>query len=202
MSKSSTFFFLILALLASCDPEVENGGGTSFMPISDKLHPLLFDTGSCWIYNNQVDSRLDTVNLTARKIDTLYVNTGSGYTNLVEVYVLDYLSSIYGHYSNTYKGSVILGGENSGPLIYLASFKVGQEDSNARIANIHDSLIINGIRYDQVVEMEIFQSGSTSELGQRLFFSDSIGIVRKILFNGSNDSIAWELMNYEVELEY
>ena len=88
MWKYSSLIVLIIALFTACNSEEENDGGTSFTPIDDKLHPLLFDTGSCWIYNSLVDNRVDTVNLAARKIDTLYVNTGSGYTNLVQVYVL------------------------------------------------------------------------------------------------------------------
>lgn len=192
--------FMMIAALSSCSDD-EFGGGSSFASINENLYPLLFDVGSYWIYKNKDNDNTDTVKLVNTKIDTLYINTGNGFSQHLEIHILDYVSTFYGNFSDTYKGYVIMRGVNSSCFIYLSSFKIGDSSLNARIANIHDSLIINGATYIQVVEMEISEDGYNLINDMRIFYSDSVGIVKKILFDNMTDSVTWELVDYEAVLQ-
>ena len=132
-----------------------------------------------------------------KEIDTLYINSGNGFSQHVEIYILDYVSTAFGNYSDTYKGYVITRGVNSSCFVYLSSFKIGDSNLNARITDIHDTLIISGLTFFRVVEMEISSNCNYLASDMRLFYSDSVGVIKKIQFDNMNDSTTWELVDYE-----
>lgn len=158
-------------------------------------------SGSFWIYENIKDKSIERVVLKSCELDTLGPSSiGKGYSLTNEAYVLDYHSSVYGNYTDTYYGYVIARGPYQLDYIYLSNFDIGNEVRNARIADIHDTLIIKGTSYNRVVEMTISKDDFI-DTDMRLFYVDSIGIVQKILIENPNDSITWQLNEYEVELK-
>ena len=189
-----------IVICASCqEEEGEKIGGNDHYNISENLYPLLYIPESYWVYENQTGS-LDSVILIYCEADTLGpFKTGDCCTMTQEVYNLEYESSKYGSFTEHFIGYVIKRGSIDGAYIYLSSFDVGDNRNNTSIADIHDSLIIAGVTYYQIVEMEISKDDYISS-DMRLFYVDSVGVIQKILIDNLNDSIIWQLIEYNTTL--
>lgn len=196
--KILIFVSFILALISCKEEEIK--GINNHHNFDKDLLPLLFSQDSYWIYDDQYGN-LDTVVLISSEIDTLYERIGAGSTASYEVYNLEFESSNYGIYIEQYVGYLISRGSIYGGYTYLSSFRVGEENDNALLSEIHDSLEINGIVYCNVVEMQISKDEYIAN-DMILFYVDSVGVIKKILIESLNDSITWQLIDYEVALKF
>lgn len=198
MKRITLVLLVYILVISSCQKE-ETSCGVDHHNISENLYPLLFNPESYWIYENQ-NGIADSVILQYCVADTSdRIKTGVCNSLTEEVYNLDYESSEYGKYSEHFFGYLIRRGSIDGGQIYLSSFRVGDNVGNATIAAIHDSLVIKGKTYNRVVEMEVFKDEYINS-DMRLYYVDSIGVIKKILIDDSNDSIIWELTRYNTTL--
>jgi hypothetical protein len=195
-------FILVIAILHSCDNEIENQGGHTHYLISDNLFPLIFADHSLWVYQNQTNLLLDSITVESVDFDTTESHSiGKGYSANYEKCIVNYKSILFGEYSDIFIASVIRRGTEDGGGIYKSNFIVGDYFNNAIIAEIHDSIKIDEVTYHRVVEMAISKA-EYIENDMKLFFKDSVGIVKKVLYNNSIDSTCWELVSRKTKLYY
>lgn len=184
----------------SCSKDSTLTGGYQHHKIDSLLHPMLFDTGSRWIYQEQFTGTSDTILLQHIEEDTLgpYA-AGNGHTASEQVLRLFFSSTETGEYFEEYIADLISQGNVAGGYVYLACRQIGLVSRNARIADIHDSLVINGVVYRQVVEMEIADDNFIKKNMNR-YYVDSVGLVMKeVLFNNTIKEV-WALSGYAVKL--
>ena len=196
--------FISLLMCAGCKKDED----TYFHhKISENLYPLLFNEGSYWIYNNTDTSLFDTVVLTSVEIDTVVYGPsgpGQGSPGEEQVYVLFYTSSQFGAYQRTLREDYIsrswmVGGEPIG-VEYLSSHNIGDELMSAKIADIHDSYVVNGESYANVVKMDIKNYGGNFTGDMNLYYVDYVGIIKKIFIKDDDTVEVWELLEYNVTL--
>lgn len=189
---------IISIFLVSCDKEEDNIGGNHHYLINEGLYPMLFDKGSYWIYKNTEANNIDTIKLIGIEMDTIGpINTGKGYTSTYQVYNLNYSSNILGEYQEQYVGYVISRGSREGGYVYLSSHQIGDSTMNAKITAIHNSMIINGITFKNVVELDI-QKDSYQEYDMNLYYVDSIGLIKKEIKEDNIIQRIWELKEHSI----
>ena len=193
--------FLCLSLVA-CEKEAISpggGGGHDHFLVDESLYPLLFDKGSYWIYENKENNVVDTVEIGRIEMDTIGpFNTGHGYSNSYQSFDLVCYSKLMGVFFITYFWDVISISSHEGPYLYLSGDEIGRSWRNARIAAIHDSLIINGLVYNKVVEMDIMRDYQI-ENDMNLYYVDSIGLIKKEIKEDSTIIETWELIEHSVK---
>ncbi len=188
-----------MVIFSTCKKE-ENYGHHSHSEISKNLYPLLFSPDSYWIYEDQ-NNNLDSLVLLTNKFDKISFGGGHGYSYTADVYNLGYESEKYGAYTEQFVNYLISRGSIKGGYVYLSSFKVGEKFLNAEIRAIHDSLVVYGTTYNQVVEMKITKDEYV-KFDMRLYYVDSIGIIKKTIYNSIDDSVTWQLIRHKTTLLY
>lgn len=182
----------------SCHREEEYGGGNTLYLVAESLYPMLFDKGSYWIYKNLETNNIDTVVLIEIQMDTIGpFNIGKGYTKTEQVYNLNYSSKVLGEYQEQYIGYVISMRPLGGGFVYLSSHQIGDFSNNAKITAIHDSLIIDGKTFKNIVELDI-QKAPFIDHNMNRYYVDSIGLVKKEIKEGNIIQETWELMEYKI----
>lgn len=200
--RTPLLILTFLVILSSCTKEENYGGGNTHYTINEKLFPLIFTEDSYWIYTNSNNLLYDSVILQGLRIDTIGPsNIGKGYSATWEECEISYVSSYYGDYTEHFASAAILRGSPNGGCIYKASFSIGDDCINATIAEIHDSILVNEVTYYRVVEMDVTEADSI-DTNMKLFFKDSVGIVKKVLYHSSIDSTCWDLIEFETKLFY
>jgi len=201
MKINQIFQILLISslILMSCKKSEEVTGGNHYYKINESLHPMLFDVESYWIYKNNMTNIIDSIKLTEVEMDTIGpFNLGNGYTSTYQAFNLKYSSKIFGEYSEQYVGYVISRGSTEGGYVYLSSHKIGDSTANAKITAIHDTLIVNNLIYENVVELNI-KKDMYIEDELNLFYVDSIGIIKKEIKEDNIIQDTWELLNYNIK---
>lgn len=211
--KHITQFLAILLIITSlfscnndseeiCCIDAEYKRDYYYHTISENLHPLLFNKGSYWIYNNNVNSSIDTLVLIDIKIDTLVETPsapGIGPPGENKTYNLTYKSTLHGESEEQYIGTIITQGSIYGGYKYFSSHDVGDERSNALISDIYDSLLVNSKYYYHVVKMELTEDKYLSP-NMNLYYVDSVGVIRKEIKDGNHINKTWDLVKYDANL--
>lgn len=192
-----TAFFSAL-ILFSCEkkePEIVQYFEDS---LSIDLYPMLFASGSQWVYQDSAGKTLDTVTFIEVTRDTNhYVSTGLEYSSVC--YSVDAKSSVSGNFKWFYIGYIISVNDESHDYIYLAGKRKNDSVQNAVLEKVFDTLIVNNIKYPDVVKMRI-KSDDLIQKPMILYFTDSIGIVRKEVQNNSGIKEVWNLIYKDVTL--
>ena len=199
MRQTIFVFAFIILFTPSCNPEEEengNGGTYYIMKLSESLLPMLFAPGSSWIYSNTDSSGFDEVVLEMAEADTLGPFKGAG---PFQAYNYTYHSNQYGQYAEFYIGYVIKKSFVGDGYLYLSSHRVGDSVCNAKISAIYDSLTINGIQYMEVVEMDIAKDYDINH-PTKLYYVDSVGVVKKEIEVSEGVVEIWNLVSYNVSL--
>jgi hypothetical protein len=191
---------LLCLVLFSCQKENTITGGHDYYQINEQLRPMLFDTGSNWIYANPQTSEKDSVVIVNIEMDTVgpYA-VGNGYTASQQIFFLTYHSSLFGYYEEILVGYVISHGSLTGGFVYLSSHQIGDEAMNAKIANIHDSLIVNDLVYYKAVEMDV-ENDSYLKKNMNMYYVDSVGLVKKEIKKNFAIAETWILESHDVTL--
>jgi hypothetical protein len=96
-------------------------------------------------------------------------------------------------------GYVISRWLTNGGFTLLSSKIKGDSSSNAEIANVFDSLKINGISYKKVVKMKIYKDNYIDN-NYFLYYVDSIGIVKKQTRVNDSAIDTWNLVRYKTKM--
>jgi len=201
MIKNKLLLILLIALtsLSSCKEENTNGGNHLYT-LNERLFPLLFKTGSYWIYKMDGGESIDTLIVKDAKIDTIGpFNVGDGYTSTDQVYYIGYSSSINGDYSNLYVGYAITLGSLYGGYLYLSSHTIGDSSVNAKIVDIYDSILVNSVPYKNVVKMDLKEDYYLKS-NLNYYYADSVGIIKKEIKESGAILESWSLIKYSVTL--
>ena len=199
--KLSILPILLLCLvLFSCQKENMITGGHDYYQINEQLRPMLFDKGSSWIYVNPQTKEKDSIVIVSIEMDTVgpYA-VENGFSASQQIFFLNYYSNLFGNYEEILIGYVISHGSLTGGFVYLSSHQIGDEAMNARIANIHDSLIVNDDVYYKVVEMHI-ENDSYLKKNMNLYYVDSIGLIKREIKKNFSIAETWILERHDVTL--
>jgi hypothetical protein len=160
----------------------------AFRKIGPALKDYLFDTGSWWIYQNELDSTYDT--LTMRSfIATTYSDAVIGGTGNQtggcpsttyegEMFISMYLGTGYHEEFTEYIRNDIItrGGPYTGHVFFPGT--AGQSSTTAHIEAVHDSLVIGGHTFYHVTQVRL--SGTNEPWWPtRLFYAPNVGVIRK-----------------------
>ena len=195
------FLIIISILIFSCKKE-EPEKVTSYLKIEKSLYPLLFEEGSYWNYVNTETSDIDRIELTEVIHENRTTSEGDSWSSVDEVYECSYTSSINNDFRNLYLGYLIMKSDENGGLLFFGSKTIGEENGSAIIINIHPTYQILDTEYHNVTEFYIEENFNILK-PIRLFYADSIGLVKKVEYLDAYeafDSIVWNLQDYNVSL--
>jgi len=213
--------FLILAqislLLVSCKKEenTTNNENTTTetnptysynkYTISNKLYPLIFNSNSYWIYQDN-NSNFDTVSINSIEFYTENISPygpGQGSPGSVDFYNFKYHSSKYGDHEEQMYVSFITLNKINGPNIYISTKNIGEENTGCKILDIIDTILINNNIFSDVVLVQDHFSitYSTNKIDTiNLYYADSIGIIKKEIFQNDSIITTWNLIEYYVNV--
>lgn len=195
---SISFLIIIIVLFYSCKKD-EYSGGDSYSPIDESLYSQIFEEGSYWNYINPETEVVDHKELIEVIHEDRSVGGGHGSSVTAETYTFIYQSSEHGEYDELGMGYVLRENGIEGGFLYFGSKVIGASALNARIVDVHNNYKLLGNEYENVVEFFI-----ESKYGilnpMTLFYADSIGLVKKIEYLETNDTVSWNLQNYNVSL--
>jgi hypothetical protein len=205
-----TWMLLIMLGFGACDIEDDStyddtyysAYNYTYYKIDENLYPLLFDTGSYWIYENINNLLIDSIIIVGFEIDTFYIGpggSGQGPIGEEQYFNLTYKSDVSGIYEEQLIAYFISRGLVYGGCVYISSQSIGDTWSNAQISAIFDSLIINNRTYRNVVKMKLVQD-KYLDTDMNLYYSDSIGIVKKEIIEDSMIVGTWNLLRYNTQL--
>jgi len=200
MNYKILLFFISFLFFLSCNKDETTNHYYQYINIDSALYPLLFDTGSYWVYENEINKIIDSISLI--NINKYYlppVKIGQESSLYFEEYNLKYSSSISGIYDEQLVGYIISKGSTNGGYIYLGSHQVGDSSQNANIDTIYDTLIIAGNTYFNVVKMQCRKDQYLSD-DLNLYYADSIGLIKKVIIEGEMITDNWNLLRYKTNL--
>ena len=214
IQKLFLLFITISFALASCNKENEettnNETNTSSnnycVCIPDStIFPYIFDENNFWIF--QSDSlENDTVILT----EITYNSEGlppagpsQGPSGVMYLYNVKYHSSKYGeHEEQMFKHYISLD-RDFGPFLLITSKEIGESYSGGTIINVFDTLTVNNNLFHNVTLMRTFDPQYFSNNNYHsilLYYADSIGIIKKEIFQNDSIKTTWNLIEYNVNV--
>jgi len=210
-----TLFTLIIAFIGltlfSCrkDKNADNSDLTKYFYLSNSLTPYKFKTGSYWIYENDSTSTLDSVVVTSTENDfywsppSVHGQPGTKY----EFYKINLksfaTSQTYNDYlTNSYikrNGSGDYG--QNGQPIFMANRDTGTIFNGMKIIAKFPTMTINSNSFINVVETKITASQQYQPMfsyDTYLYFTDTIGLIKKVTDLGSSNLESWSIKRWAV----
>ncbi len=185
--KYLTLFIIIITTL-SCSKDDEPCSGKmsgAQRPVFDCLNNLMFDTGSVWLYQDTGSSLQDQVSVLSWET---YSNKGQSLCGgFYEELKINYTSWLDGNYTETYNLNYIRWNASGYPKYFCDA------------PNILDSLVVNGTTYFNVTEITDIDYPYVTPNVQ-YYWVDSIGIIRKVLYNGPSNITTYDLQSYQVNM--
>lgn len=165
-------------------------------PISPTLHSFIFKENSFWVYRRFTDSSIDSVVVRDTELQWLYLSGGGP---ILQELTMTYYSTKFDYYTEYVAYNIITEGKMSGGIKFIGGMNVGDSLLNARLTEIHDTLIINGDSYSNVIEMHVGKDEYINK-DMNLYYVDSIGVVRKEIKDSSSVVETWDLIRYNVTI--
>jgi hypothetical protein len=185
--------FILILFFYSCkkdkvDPAPEPQPTVS--PISSTLHPLLFDTGSYWIYSNGSSS--DTVSLTSVAREEMIVTPK---TQKDETFILNFESTEFNNYSERFMGAITTRNGIDEGWVYATNLGEGESYGGLTHVARLDTLLVENQEFYNVSQFRVEQGNYFSN-DMYLFYSDSTGVIRKEVLSGGSVIETWNLTEY------
>lgn len=201
------FSFLII-LFYSCDKQKKTAQepaqvGDTYVGLSDEIKQFKVKMGSYWIFENDSSGVLDSVIVVG--IDSNWVWTsppvhGNSGTKS-EYYKINYKSCLSNVFYNDYLINMIIkrnGGGIYGEMgqpIYWANASVGESFNGLEVVAKNISLTLN-TTFDNVSKMKINKANQYQNefsYDTYLYFSNTVGVIKKENVIGANNIEAWSL---------
>ncbi len=200
--KALLILLVLSVFVVSCEKQDELENELHFYKISESLHPFLFTEGSSWIYSNLSNAAADTVVIIDFESDELSLGPtgpGQGPRGSSEFFNISYQSSFSDDFEEQLIGSIISRGLISGGYTYLSGFDIGEENGNAVLVDIIDTLTVGNLIFNDVVKMDL---SADNHLHQdlNLYYVDSIGVVKKEVKQNNSIIETWNLVEYDVSI--
>ena len=169
------------------------------VPISAALQNLIFEEGSFWVYKRLTDSSIDSVEVRGTGLQWLYISggPGSGVQTILQELSMTYYSTKFKYYTEYAAYHILTEGKMSGGIKFIGGMNVGDSLLNASLTEIHDTLIINGEAYTNVIEMHVGKDEYIDD-DMNLYYADSIGVIRKEIKDSTSVVETWNLIRYKV----
>ncbi len=187
MKTLLSFFLVFFIIFTSCSKDDNPCSGKmsgAQMPVFDCLSKFMFDTGSVWLYQDTISSAQDQVSVTSWDTITFSGGQCGGYSAYLNI---RYSSWIHGNYTEEYHLDDIRGEDSGYPLYFCTA------------PDILDSLVVSGTTYYQVTEITDIDYPYITPNTQ-LYWADSIGIIRKVYYNGPSNITTYDLQSYQVNI--
>lgn len=185
--------FILILFFYSCkkdntEPDPEPQPAVS--PISSTLYPLLFDTGSYWIYSNGSSSDTVSLNSVAREEMTVIPKSPKE-----ETFILNFESTEFNNYSERFVGAIITRNWIDEGWVYASNLVAGESCGGLTQVAKLDTLLVENQQFYNVSQFRVEQGNYFSN-DMYLFYSDSAGVIRKEVLSGGSIIETWNLTEY------
>ena len=194
-----TLIVLVVSSFACTKQEDPPSNPPVRVPISATLQNLIFEEGSFWIYKRLTDSSIDSVEVIGTGLQWLYISggPGSGVQTILQELSMTYYSTKFNYYTEYAAYHILSEGKMSGGIKFIGGTNVGDSLLNTSLTEIHDTLIINGEAYTNVIEMHVGKDEYIDD-DMNLYYADSIGVIRKEIKDSTSVVETWDLIRYNV----
>ena len=204
--------FVVIGLtFSSCrkDKSIDNSDPTKCFYLNASIKPYQYKTGSYWIYKNDTTGILDSVVVTSTENDFYWLQppvhgqTGSKY----EYYKINFksfaTSLTYNDYLTMYYIKRNGGGDygQNGQPIFMANSDTGSVFNGMKIIAKFSTMTISSNTFSNVVETKITASQQYQPMFTNdtyLYFTDSIGLIKKVTDLGGGNFESWSIKRWAV----
>ncbi|MEI7982619.1 MAG: hypothetical protein WCI71_13290 [Bacteroidota bacterium] len=200
--------FLFGLILVSCNKE-DSEDKTKYLYLSEDIKPYKCKTGSYWVFQNDTTGTLDSITVISTENDFYWlpppIHGQSGVKH--EYYKINLISHASSQTYNDYLTFHYIkrngGGEygEKGQPVFMTESDIGTEFNGMRIIAKFPSLTFNNITFNNVVETKITASRQYQIVyfyDTYLYFSDSVGLIRKITDLGNGNLESWSIKRWTV----
>ncbi len=202
-------WILVAVILVSCKKETEEYYGYCFEYISSSIKPYMFKNGSYWVYENDSTHILDSIVVTSttHSFFSPYPSKG-GPALSVEYYKInlhDFFNSsdfddfIFNSYINR---NADANTASFGQPILFTNDTIGYSNCGAYLWDTLTTLNIYGNTFNKIKVMKVIADEQNYHYFSNdtyLYYSDSIGLIRKVIDLGSSTE-SWSLKRWNVNL--
>lgn len=206
--KYISTLFLFGIILVSCVKE-NSDNKTIYRYLSEDIKPYKFKTGSYWVFQNDTTGTLDSITIISTENDFYWgppsIHGQSGVKH--EYYKINLISHASSQTYNDYLTDHYIkrngGGEygQNGQPIFMSKSDTGTEFNGMSIIAKFPSLTINNNTFNNVVVTKITASHQYQAVyiyDTYLYFSDSVGLIRKIADLGNGNLESWSIKRWTV----
>lgn len=205
---------ILLLFFFSCSkdqPEPEKNPTTNYVYLDPSVKPYKFKTGSYWVYINDSTSITDSIRLDS--ISTGFIITTPsvhGTTNQTrsEFYTIQLHSfGNSSYYSETLFGKYLIRNFSGnyfqfyGQPIYIANSPVGTSNRGMEIVSKLPSYTVNTTTFSQVDKIKITAASQSQQeftYDTYLYYSDTIGLIKKEILLPSGAIESWSIKRWNV----
>jgi hypothetical protein len=187
MSSKSLLYILILLIgfQSSCKKQEPCDADYYLYEIEPCLYTFMFDTGSYWIYNNSLNGSLDSVYIEKCEFIIKSYKSGPGCGQSIGTFEFvnsDFISTLNGSFTTSmYKNKI--------DPEQLSPYQNRLFDCDQM--ELVDSLELPNNTFYNILKMETINPSA------ELFYKEDVGLIRKILFDSIQDSIVFDLIEYQ-----
>lgn len=193
----------------SCRKNNINENQTTYKYLNESIKPYKFKTGSYWVFENDTTGELDSIIVTSTENDFVWcpppVHGQSGEKD--EFYKINLksfaTSQTYNDYLTNYyikrNGSGEYG--QNGQPIFVVNSDTGEVFNGMKIIAKIPTMTISNNTFNNVVETKIIASQQYQPMFTKdtyLYFSDSIGIIKKVTDIGTGNFESWSIKRWKV----
>jgi hypothetical protein len=205
--KSIKILLYLLPVVFSFSCSTENSIRTEYRYLTDVIKPFEFLTNSYWVFQNDSTGAIDSITVTGTEKDFCTIFPGAGGSTIVygEFFKMYYKSSYTQKSYNEYLliSEILQEGPGggycySGQPIYAPGHSVGFVNDGMSVIESFPILMLNGNLFKNVDKIKITkgeQRFPAFDNDTYLFFADSVGIIKKEIFNSLGNIESWSLLN-------
>lgn len=201
--------FLIGFTIISCNKE-DTVDEINYSYLSESIKPFKFMAGTYWIFQNDSTEILDSIVVISTENDFYWSppsiqGQAGGKSEYFQMNLKSFLTlDIYNDYLTNYYIKRNGGGDygENGQPIYLANRDIGTEFNGMTIIAKYESLTINSNTFENIVETKITDSLQYQPMFDNntyLYFSDSIGLIKKVTDLGNGNYDSWSIKKWNLK---
>ena len=210
--KKTIYIWTILIIgttVISCKKE-NSEDETNYSYLNESIEPYKFKSGSYWVFQNDSTKILDSIVVISTESNFYWspppVQGQAGTKR--EYYNMNLQSFLTSNNFNHFLTSNYIkqngGGDygQDGQPIFMSESNIGTKFNGMEIIEKFPTLIINGNSFNYIVETKITESEQYQPVFSNdtyLYFSDSIGIVKKVTGFGNGNFDSWSILRWNVQ---
>lgn len=193
------------------DTNYPPSGEDKYVYLNEKLNPYKFKTGSYWIYENETTAELDSVYVISTETDFfMWIPPlhGNGPAKFAEYYKINLISSLHSIDSTGYNDYLVFDyikrnghGYIDGQLMFTMDEHPGYDFLGMKIIANYPTMTINNHTFNNVTQTKITASEQYQPMfdhDTQLFFTDTIGLIKKVTDLGNGAFETWSIKRWSV----